>query len=72
MSRSGAGASEMLRGVQCRLPRTAGGPAMSSMCVVALGDTNVLVSRHDLPYPDKSLIATEFLRRHLAEGSLHA
>jgi hypothetical protein len=45
---------------------------MSSMCVVALGDTNVLVSRHDLPYPDKSLIATEFLRRHLAEGSLHA
>jgi predicted nucleic acid-binding protein len=38
--------------------------------VAALVDTNVLVYRHDPRYPEKKRIATEFLRRGLAEGSL--
>jgi predicted nucleic acid-binding protein len=38
--------------------------------VAALVDTNVLVYRHDPRYPDKKQVATEFLRRGLAGGSL--
>jgi len=38
--------------------------------VAALVDTNVLVYRHDPRYPDKKQVATEFMRRGLAGGSL--
>lgn len=38
--------------------------------MAALVDTNILVYRHDPRYPEKKQIATEFLRRGLAEGSL--
>lgn len=38
--------------------------------MAALVDTNVLVYRHDPRYPDKKQVATEFLRRGLAGGSL--
>jgi predicted nucleic acid-binding protein len=38
--------------------------------VAALVDTNILVYRHDPRYPDKKRVATEFLRRGLAGGSL--
>lgn len=38
--------------------------------MAALVDTNVLVYRHDPRYPDKKQVATEFMRRSLAGGSL--
>ena len=38
--------------------------------MAALVDTNILVYRHDPRYPDKKQVATEFLRRGLAGGSL--
>ena len=38
--------------------------------MAALVDTNVLVYRHDPRYPDKKQVATEFMRRGLAGGSL--
>jgi predicted nucleic acid-binding protein len=38
--------------------------------VAALVDTNVLVYRYDFRFPDKQEVATEFLRRGVAEDSL--
>lgn len=38
--------------------------------MAALVDTNILVYRHDPRYPDKKQVATEFMRRGLAGGSL--
>jgi predicted nucleic acid-binding protein len=38
--------------------------------VAALVDTNVLVYRHDPRYPEKKQIATDFLKRGIAQGSL--
>jgi predicted nucleic acid-binding protein len=38
--------------------------------VAALVDTNVLVYRYDFRFPDKQEVATELLRRGVAEDSL--
>lgn len=38
--------------------------------MAALVDTNVLVYRHDPRYPEKKQIASDFLKRGIAQGSL--
>jgi predicted nucleic acid-binding protein len=50
---------------------TGDGGERSSTTVGALVDTNVLVYRFDGRFPDKQSIATEVLRRGIAEGSIY-
>ena len=46
------------------------GPALSYTAVAALVDTNILVYRFDPRFPEKQRVATEVLRRGIAEDSL--
>jgi predicted nucleic acid-binding protein len=53
-----------------RIQKTEAGPERISTPVVALIDTNILVYRFDGRFPDKQKIATEILRRGIAEDSV--
>src|SRR5262245_4344135 len=50
--------------------RTEGGKERTYTNVAALADTNVLVYRFDIRFPEKQKIATEILRRGIAEDSI--
>jgi predicted nucleic acid-binding protein len=54
---------------QAALPG-ADGDARISTCVLSLVDTNILVYRFDARFPDKQRVATEVLRRGIADDSL--
>ncbi len=47
-----------------------GGRARTSTIVAALVDTNVLVYRYDARFPDKQRVATEVIRRGLADDTV--
>ena len=58
------------QGTETSQPGTGGGSEKISINVAALVDTNVLVYRFDDRFPKKQKIATEVLRRGIADDSV--